>query len=109
MGKAGKRYYVIFLAFGLFLILIDCFIIDTRVSANQIFSQKDYSEISNHFDVFHGDTSEDDPFINNPIIKANKLFNSIETLTDSVVKVKSYYLMHIWQPPKVSSCSVYYI
>ena len=109
MRRAVKRYYFIFLAFGLFLILIDCFIIDTRVSTSQIFSQKDLSETSNHFDVFHGDTSEDDSFINNPIMKANRLLNSVETLTDFVVKVKSYYIMHIWQPPKVSSCSVYYI
>lgn len=70
-------------------------------------SQKDCSDISNHFEVSHANTFGNDLFIDDSVIKTNRLFNSTEILTDFVVKVKSCYVMHIWQPPKVSDLSIY--
>lgn len=103
MKNTIKKYYFILLTFSLILILIDCFVIDTKVFNDQLISQDDNLVFSNCFEVSHVDVSEDNLFIDSSIIKTNRLCNSTKIFTGFVVKVKSCYIIHIWRPPKVSN------
>lgn len=106
MRNTIKKYYFILLTFSLTLILIDCFVIDTKAFNNQIISQDDYSVFSKQLEVSHIDVFEDNLFIDGSIIKTNRLCNSTEIFTGFVVKVKNCYMIHIWRPPKVSNLFV---
>jgi hypothetical protein len=92
----------VLLTLGLMLVLADCCFIDKSSSRNNLTSNNQCNDISNHGESSHSHGSEDNVLIVNSTPKSSITLSHIDIIPILNDNIKTNYNSTFWQPPRLS-------
>jgi hypothetical protein len=102
MKIAIKQLFILIFAISITFTIANCGFIDNILRLNNICSNIENSDISNHSEDSHSVNFNDDVLINDSKIKSNKFTCIIDLIAHKNDNFKNNLSPSIWQPPKIA-------